>query len=406
MTATASLETRTAWINESRYEGLSKEIARINRRAARLSVPGYTLTRKNVRVIQVSISDPNGDSRTIPVRQVEVEVVGQPVCLSGWTFAATIQHLGDGADNILRVSPAFHEASIPTQYRTASSSVCDHCCTARFRRETYILQSSKGEWKQVGSTCIADFLGSDATHAVARAEMAFSIGIALGDAGRDHSRSDLAVSTQNFLACAIACVRAHGWVSRKEAREGHAQATADLALNVMRGRGPKGSRSVKTSDDDYQTALQVMEWGRSLAERDGLNDYLWNLRAAFAGDYMPSRAEGIIASGYIAFLREKESERRAREAADSKHIGEVGQRLPLALKATAVRSMPSNYGVTTLVSFVTREGDVVKWFASGDKTAAFKPGKTYQGDVTIRKHDEWQGVKQTIVSHCFLAVIA
>lgn len=72
---------------------------------------------------------------------------------NGWTFQATIVHTAEG--NIIRALPG---VEVPPTHREGAQH-CDHCGTNRMRRDTYIVRNEAGEVKQVGSTCLGEFLG-------------------------------------------------------------------------------------------------------------------------------------------------------------------------------------------------------------------------------------------------------
>ena len=413
------IEPRTLWIRRSNLDRLRRDIERLNRRAARIGVPPYVLEVTGERVREVVKKYEPGTEpivkAVVGIPEVEISVAGEPVRFAGWTFAATIQHLGAEAGNILRVAPAFQATQVPTDYRKAQP-VCDHCQAARRRADTYVLHHDDGTWKQVGSTCIRDFLGNDAARAIATAELDFDLSALLSDGDDPDAeagdfrgmRERNVLGCRSFLSWVIATARAYGWLSRKAANEFGKSSTADIAISLM-FKEPQYRRDddPSPSAEDSALAEEVFAWGRDLAERDErqMNDYLWNLRAAFASEWVPWNAAGLVASAYTAFCRERERAILSKKkAAESKHVGEVGKRSVMTLTVTDTRTFESDYGVTTLVSFVDAEGAIVKWFATGDRTEEFKAGTTYTGKVSVKKHEVWgdHAIKQTMVNRCAL----
>lgn len=72
---------------------------------------------------------------------------------SGWDFVGSLDDLGDG-DFILRTPPGTELDG----YRPDAQR-CDHCGRRQHRSQTYLVRHEDGTIKQVGSTCIQDFLG-------------------------------------------------------------------------------------------------------------------------------------------------------------------------------------------------------------------------------------------------------
>lgn len=81
--------------------------------------------------------------------------------LEGWEFLGTVHSLGEEA--VLNAAPG---KQIPEEYRTAKP-VCDHCETARHRKDTFIV-SKDGQTRRVGRNCLRDFLGHASAEALVR----------------------------------------------------------------------------------------------------------------------------------------------------------------------------------------------------------------------------------------------
>src|SRR5271157_1271365 len=73
--------------------------------------------------------------------------------IDGWNFVATIDHTHE-TGNLIRSLP---NKTVPEEFRT-STPICQHCNVNRYRRNTYVLRSDDGVIKQVGKTCLNDFI--------------------------------------------------------------------------------------------------------------------------------------------------------------------------------------------------------------------------------------------------------
>jgi hypothetical protein len=430
---------------------LEDRIAHLNKRAARLHLQPITLSivgEEDVKLYRedplaaapdlprtVEVEDDEHEARLVewgyrPVgvrRYYSVEIEGQDPVLAGWRFAATLQHLppSEEADAlvIVRNVPG---VAVPEKYREADPLDCDHCHLRIWRRDTYLLEHvESGTFRQVGSTCIGDFLGHADPHALAQlAEL-------LAEAGRWASAaedSDESIGggegggcprylvLEEYLSYAALAVRECGWVSRRNSDGGFRRATADTALDCM--FPPKGIPADELrhrTDEDLALAKEAAEWAASLyheGDRSQLDDYLANVAALGASGLMGWRNAGLAASIIPAWKREKARRLEREELAGSQHVGTVGKRQEFLGRLTFTLGLDTYYGVSTLCKFVSPEGNVLVWFASGDSPAAGKDadgfdrpvavGCCYRIKATVKKHDERDGIKQTVITRAKL----
>lgn len=61
------------------------------------------------------------------------------------------------------------------------------------------------------------------------------------------------------------------------------------------------------------------------------------------------------------------------------------------------RICESHFGISYLHKMIDSAGNIFKWFSSNKQ---LEVGKTYQMKATVKKHDEFQGVKETLVTRC------
>jgi hypothetical protein len=341
----------------------------------------------------------------LTVSRVPLTLAGDAPQLAGWTFVAALEHL-DG-ENLVR-SVVGQES--PAVYRTRGPT-CDHCRTARRRSETYVLRHEDGHHVQVGSTCVEDFTGSDSAGKLARSATLLAAARALAEEGCEgfgaSSSGELTLS--EYLPVVAWCVRAQGWVSRTAAREaGHENATADRALTYRSDPKLAKEAGCVVSPEDVATAEAAETWAESLtdaqvdAER---GDYLHNLRAVARSGMVNRRSAGVGASAVVAYQRAiaKERARAEQSAKPDVHTGVVGKRQVFACTLEFVTGYETDYGYTTVLKL--REdstGALLVWKSTNSGATREDVGKRYNVKGTVKKHDEYKGVKQTMVSRCVL----
>lgn len=278
-------------------------------------------------------------------------------------------------------------------------------------------QSIAPEFKVVGSSCLVDFLGHSNPEQVVRLFEYLSDAISscseeeggFGGGGTDR------FGVGSFLGYVAAAIRADGWLSRTAARKaaeggGTAQATADTAWGVMEKVSMGKKDQVKPvylpTPADVTRAEAALTYIREFIEAEEakgvLSDYLYNLSIALKIGTINFRLAGIVASVIATAEREQGKELERRKFSNlkntSKHLGTVGEKITFQGTIAMVRETEGTFGVTTLVKFVTTEGCSLTWFASGTLPEEWKLGNEAWFIGTIKKHDEYQGVKGTMVN--------
>ena len=255
-----------ARIPSFKVEVLQKKVAAMAKRAAKLEVeaPSVTVT-EETEVEEIKETVASGETVVTETRTwVYVVIAGSFPKLAGWVFLATLQH--SEAGTIIRRIPGLaaqmrglveqgqsaKEASeeLEAKFSLAefrqAAPICEHCQTARARRDTYVvLRPETGEIKQVGSSCVRDFTGGRSPAEVARVlEWTLSLvelageaeeeGFGLGGGGRT------VYETTEYLTHVATCIREYGWTARSASYSG--TPTADCALSNLEDR----RRNVKT----------------------------------------------------------------------------------------------------------------------------------------------------------------
>lgn len=389
-------------IPEWRLHSALALIERANKRAARTGMDErftYELER-----YEKKKKGTNGEPDTIEQR-VKIKLNRPTLKRKGWTFVGTMQWDPE-AGLITRLAPGEKLKKRPEAKR------CDACGLARDRIDTYIVRGPDGEEKQVGTNCMETFLGikPGALWALQWDDLGSQEGGE--DDGWGHmGGGEVRYDPVNILAFGVAVTQEYGWVPRSKANDWGKPATVDVMMDVLypptkesndqRRFREKILDMVRNGEKDDE-AEAVLEFAKQM---EGDNDYVMNLRAVAGATSVSMRNVALLISA-IAAKQRAEGQRAMREAqaAQSVHVGNVGDKITgVKARVTGVQYIEGMYGVTTLISMVTPEGNVLKWFASGSK--AYKIGDEVSIDrATIKKHAEWNGIKETHLTRAKLTV--
>ncbi len=408
-------------------EDLTARFAKLAKRANKLGVPAPSFT--IVRTEEVPEYGPGlgfeVDGALEPTGRMltwhYVTVEGTSPKYDGWSMIAVVDRDLEEPDapNVVNVVGE-HEPDVAWRHL---GDVCDYCAEhnnthPRGRKTLVVVEHDDSSRKVVGTTCLRDFLGHRAPSAIANwIEILSSLPDLLAAYGEEEDGergvfSEVRWVPEFYLALVALSIRTTGWCSRTSARnsDGYRVATADDAIRIdddNRYKSKIGGSQIKPADEDKVLAAAALEWAQDI-DVDIDNDYLANVAAIARKSGWRHRDLGVGASIVFAYQREQEREVKRQFDADafanSQWFGEIKQRLDISGTVTSTRWVESMYGSSLLVTILTDDGNVVKWFASNPPAGLEVVGTHVSGKATIKKHDEYNEVKQTVVTRASLVV--
>lgn len=396
---------------------LRKRIEKISRKAEKLGCEPVTLTEgETFTTVKLPGQDAFNTTSTEKIEEAsrsegasirtytKVTVEGAAPQIKGWTLIAALDHKSH-SETIVKTTVD----DLPVKYRQHDGS-CDHCQTNRRRNDTYVLRNDAGETKAVGRQCLKDFLGYNDPQKVAEWQTFHKIVDICRDAeewGWAGERVNPEIGLERFLAQTSACVRKNGWVSRGAARNiPEYTATADTAWGQFFLSPEQVAKGIKihTDEKDIKVARDTIQ---HIPSREVRSDFDHNLSVALKDDFVTYATAGIVASAISVYQRWQEAEIKKaveaarREARPSSHIGEAKQRLDLGEVTLVHKSWhDSQWGSTALHRFEDTDGNVIIWWASDSGSAAdvLEQGDTAHVTATVKKHDDYKGTPQTVVT--------
>lgn len=370
---------------------LKEKLDSLNRRAAKLECAPIVLTVVGEEMVQVKGGSLDPDAGPAQwVRFLHVEVSGQAPTLNGWTFIARLQH--EAAGTIICAAPG---VTVPEIYRTARP-ICEHCHTNRPRRDTFLVRNDAGEYRQVGRQCLADFLDhhGDPDGYVAFAAALGKLETLFEEAGdeRNGAYAQRGFELAAYLPYVAAEIREYGWRSRQMAEERGGTATCMTAWTRMCDRSADAP-----TETDTTLAHDALAWAATLENQE--NDYLHNVAVVAKGGYVDHRNMGLAASIIPAHRKHQDRVNDCVVGAASQFVGEIGQRMDLTLTVTGNRYLATTFG-TFLIHLEDVDHNRFVWFASVGPGEALEEGKTYRLRVTVKAHQERDGVRETAITRC------
>lgn len=358
---------------------LEARLAKLNKKADKINCPPVRMN-----VIHSFFKQYNSEYH----EYVEVEVTGQAPIINGWHLVGQLTH-EDGVV-LLRTLP---NETIPTQYHNADPGNCDHCNKFRRRNNTFVVRDKNNTYMQVGKTCLKDFTGHNDPQALAG--YATHLHDFFDSVDKDYTRpgsygtASIHFALEEFLARTVQVINKYGWVSRSEANFPHALerkiATADRVLEHY------DAFEVTKEEEDF--ADVVIDWVKNQADN---NDYTNNLKQIADVGFVTVKTSGYAASMVSSYQRYVEKANRLTVGENSVHIGNIKDRLELNVTVLSIKFSEGYYGRVEIHRFLDDNGNILVWFANAH--SSMSEGQSYKVKATVKKHDEFNNTKQTIVN--------
>jgi hypothetical protein len=172
-----------------------------------------------------------------------------------------------------------------------------------------------------------------------------------------------------------------------------------LAVLVAAADKKEAKRKAEQEAADAARHLEFVNWARAhkkviggIVEAKG-NPFLESLALQLSTNRMLSDKQ--IAAAVKTLER---AEKRKAENAASEFVGEIKQRFEFDAEVIGVYGTEGYYGHTDIVKFKDADGNLFTWFASGYQDLEHGDRITIKG--TVKEHDTYRGVKQTVLTRC------
>lgn len=388
-------------IFEGNLERLEKKLKRIHKKCQKYEAEfRYEIVGEEYKEVEF-------EDETTTTRFVIVDVEGFAK-INGWEFVATINH--HEKRNVVR---NIIDIDIPDRYWT-SDPYCEHCSTNRRRNSTYLVHNVEtGEFKQVGRSCLRDYTGGyDAELAAAYISLHESL---IESEHVDSSSSYFGFFNKyhdldNVLKMSKAVVSKLGFISTS-AEFGRPSKYSVMDLeDVLRRGATKGTRylvdeGVVNYFENFDDGTYIEELKKYYLDAEETSSYINNMKTIFSSPWCESKNYGYIVSAVYVYdreiekrhKREIEERRRSQENAASNYIGEIKDKITVNIEyGRCISSYENQFGYSYLYKFVDENGNCLMWSSS----KAIDEERVAKLTGTVKKHEEYNGLKQTWVTRC------
>lgn len=335
-------------------------------------------------------------------RYIEIETEGIAK-VNDWVFVAVIDFHENG--NIVRKCGNI-EVEVPERYYT-SEPICEHCNTKRRRKDAYIIMNTTtGEFKQVGRSCLKDFTCGLSAELVAQYIAAFD-SVIEGEAVASGWHTVEYYDTKEFLQYVVECINHFGFYGTQSERPTKSRAYEYMMATAGKIYASKHLEQLRNEMKEvnfkYDTTevKEVVEKALAwIAEQNEDNNYIHNVKVLAQQQYITYKDLGFIASLISTYNKAMkiEQKRREQQEADNKStfIGNVGDRVTVEVESIeCVASWSTQFGTTFVYKMIDANDNVYTW-----KTGKGLENRKSTIIGTVKEHNEFRGTKQTELTRC------
>ncbi len=394
-------------IGDYRYNKVMGKIKRAANLAAKHGVPAPTVISEREFTDKEFIDSPLGECQQAGVRgfwryftSVELTLDRKIMKVEGYTPVVHIDN--DGIiSRLCDPSLISDDELIKIRNEREDNFVfCDHCKTSRRRNMVVVCRKDgTGDLVSFGKECLKVVTGLHITDSFLNPR-AFNL-----DDEYDSWNVDGPARFEPFVVLAVGLyvISKHGYVSNSAVRNGtEGPSTSDIVKEYL--GDPKmlytvfGVHGKSEAQYNHDKLEAIYDW---VLNHEGSNNYMLNLKIIFGLEYVKASHIGYIVSAIVSKQHEDNRKAEQAEQPESNHVGEIGERIyketPIKAQLRFVRYMDNQWGATTLMKFVTENGDILTWFASGYYEVEAGDACTISG-ATVKRHSEFNGQKETGVN--------
>lgn len=206
------------------------------------------------------------------------------------------------------------------------------------------------------------------------------------------------INLEDYLTIVAAYIKRDGYV-----KSAYEDPTWKKALAVYEG---SAKPDISTTRDDERLAKETIMY--FLDRGSGTSDYVNKVRNILVdviklGQPLEKKQLPFIASAVQSYLKNQAYKKKKEEAEDahkkevirSHYVGEIGDTITVQVEEMSYKVIDTRFGETIMYKFVDEHGNIFIWFTGKDI-----PDNISEITGTVKAHNEFQDVKQTVLTRC------
>ena len=382
-------------VKETRKAYIEDKVDKLNKKAVKLGVEPMVLKYGEKFSITHHQDPYTGAELVVPYVEnfVKASLEYTLPIIEGWYVAGRREILDSENGDLKPWTFAAPEENLPNQIHGRDHIECEHCGQNRNRKYSVVLRNTGDRsLKEVGSSCLRDFLGHDPRGALMLAgfdpEVFFMDDDEYDGMGYHVSR---VYELHGIIALSSAVIREFGWMSVTNAEEKGLMPTKDIVVRNLLQDTPEELRVTTTDEDQEKATATIQYW----ADNENDNDYCMICNRMALLDQVPGRLVGFAASMLPSYQNHLNRLKELENDLPSEHQGVRGERLKqIPVECTFYKDFETFYGSNTLYKFIDESGNIYVTFYSGGTWSADRGDKGLLTG-TVKDHTEFNGKPET-----------
>ena len=375
-------------IPECNYNRFTSHIDALNKICKKLNKTEVVVEKIREDVKIVKVLDDNDPIKTKTIHVIVVKVTGVAPVIDGYTFKS-ILNIEDN-EKFVRSIAGFN---LPSEFR--ERDICDHCNQNRKRNRYFFVQKDDSNLKQVGSSCVKDFLGHKNPETIAEwFELIHEI-----DEYEEYAENDRSLKTHPIFELDMVIqlinntIKNNGFTSVKSSNDSNGQklSTSELVKNEL--FDIDNGQSVKP-EINTETVNSIKKHISDMEGKDD-SDYVYNLKNAIFSEsgYIKFRQIGVMCAGINSWIR-KVTENVNK--IPSQYFGTIGDKVILDITVLNSFGYEGSYGICYINIMIDSESRIYVWSTG----KSLEKGEVLKIKGTIKDHSTRLDIKQTILTRC------
>lgn len=325
-----------------------------------------------------------------------------------WYFIGKINADSEHSRNVIHRTKTMEDIEIPDYYYTCSANHCDHCNIDRYRKDTYIIYNNvTKEYKQVGSSCLKDFLGYDISGMFSMYDVFNDVIDEIEDYDINDPRYRSTLEYEKFniffmLSRIIYEIDTNGYVSVKQAESEFNKISTKAQIQSMlidyhNSNNVKNIFNPKMELNTMDKAKDIVSYFKNDISNNPNKykaDYWKTIDTILTDEFVTFNEIGYIAALPMIYFKDMEKKNSIDNV--SNYIGTIGDKVKnMQLNYFNKFSFETIYGIMKIYMFKDSNGNILVW--KTNTTLDIELNKVYSVSFTIKEHSEYNGIKQTSI---------
>ena len=368
-----------------------------------------------------TIENPSNKDVFIKMYRVIVRFETRKVGYEGYTFVAVLKREmleGGKHTNVTFPATQFQKEDFSKYYDDQFR--CDHCKTNRDRKMVFLFRhETTGADLMIATQCSEGYFGKDVYFALSGM-------LSTSTESMDKDFDDICCSINrnmdirdriDYARLAYGYIISQNNYVSKQKADGYGKRSTDHEIDdmtkhlemwmfrnerdLLEARGKQIDDQVKyklIADSRGYQYNDIKEYWEAKMNETPEDNFVRNVAINFS---LMNVKYGMITYAVFVYLKEVVGIMKEEKKSElpSNHMGNVGDRLKnLEVIVTRVSYHETAYGTSSFVGMIDKDGNKYIWFASGK--IHFDQDEAITMDATVKKHDEYKGTKQTVLTRC------